>query len=114
MMSLELTTMTSSSNSTGTSSRGFASRNLSSARFEEIAAELGLGMAKFRACLSSEQSRTAIIRDIETARMFQIESTPSFIINGQVIKGALSFVDFQKLIERELGQRATNKQSSTK
>jgi len=92
----------------------FASRNLSAGRFEEIASELGLGMEKFRACLGSEKSRTAIIKDIETAHTFQIESTPSFIINGQVIKGALSFADFQKLIERELGQRATNKQSSTK
>jgi predicted DsbA family dithiol-disulfide isomerase len=91
----------------------FASRNVSTGRFDEIAAELGLGMAKFRACLNSEQSRTAIVKDIETARLFQIESTPSFIINGQVIKGALSFADFQRIIERELGQRATNKQSST-
>jgi len=90
----------------------FASPNLSAARLEEIAAELGLGMAKFRACLNSEQSRTAIIKDIETARLFQIESTPSFIVNGQVIKGALNFADFQRIIERELGQRATTKQSS--
>ena len=91
----------------------FASHNLSAARLEEIAAELGLGMAKFRTCLNSEQSRTAIVKDIETARLFQIESTPSFIVNGQVIKGALSFADFQRIIERELGQRATTKQSST-
>ena len=91
----------------------FASRNLSAARFDEIAAELGLGMTKFRACVNSEQSRTAIVKDVETARRFQIESTPSFIVNGQIIKGALSFADFQKIIERELGQRATTKQSST-
>jgi predicted DsbA family dithiol-disulfide isomerase len=91
----------------------FAAPTLSPGRFEEIAAELGVGMVKFRACMSSEQSRTAIIKDVETARLFQIESTPSFIINGQVIKGALGFADFQKIIERELGQRATNKQSST-
>jgi predicted DsbA family dithiol-disulfide isomerase len=87
----------------------FASRNLSATRFTEIAAELGLGATKFQACLSSEQSRNAIVKDLETARLFQIESTPSFIINGQVVKGALSFADFQRIIERELGQRATNK-----
>jgi predicted DsbA family dithiol-disulfide isomerase len=91
----------------------FASRNLSAARLDEIAVELGLGMPKFRACLNSEQSRNAIVKDIEAARLFQIESTPSFVVNGQVIKGALSFADFQRIIERELGQRLTNKQSST-
>ena len=84
----------------------FASRELSPALFAEIAADLGLGVPKFQACLSSENSRTAIIKDIETARLLRIESTPSFIVNGQLVKGALSFADFQKIIERELGQRA--------
>ena len=84
----------------------FASRELSPVLFDEIAADLGLGVPKFQACLSSENSRTAIIKDIETARLLRIESTPSFIVNGQLVKGALSFADFQKIIERELGQRA--------
>jgi len=90
----------------------FASRNLSPALFEEVANELGLGVPKFRACLDSEQSRTAIVKDIETARLFRIESTPSFIVNGKLIKGALSFADFQKIIERELSLRAGQTQSS--
>jgi predicted DsbA family dithiol-disulfide isomerase len=90
----------------------FASRNLSPALFEEIANDLGLGVPKFRACLDSEHSRTAIVKDIETARLFRIESTPSFIINGKLIKGAVSFADFQKIIERELSQRAVQTQSS--
>lgn len=90
----------------------FASRNLSPALFEEIANDLGLGLPKFRACLDSEHSRTAIVKDIETARLFRIESTPSFIINGKLIKGAVSFADFQKIIERELSQRAIQTQSS--
>jgi predicted DsbA family dithiol-disulfide isomerase len=90
----------------------FASRNLSTSVFDQIATDLGLGMAKFRACLASEQSRSAIVKDIETARLFRIDSTPSFIVNGKLIKGALSFADFQKIIERELGQRAGQTQSS--
>lgn len=90
----------------------FASRNLSPAIFDEIAANLGLGLPKFQACMNSEHSRAAIIKDIETARLFHIESTPTFIVNGKLIKGALSFADFQKIIERELSQRTTQKQSS--
>ena len=91
----------------------FASKNLSPAVFMQIATDLGLGLPKFQACLSSEQSRTAIVKDIETARLFRIESTPSFIVNGKLIQGALSFADFQKIIEHELSQRANQKQSST-
>jgi len=90
----------------------FSATNLTPALFEEIAAGLGLGLPKFQACLRSEHSRTAILKDIETARLFRIDSTPSFIVNGKLIKGAISFADFQKIIERELGERATQTQTS--
>lgn len=91
----------------------FGARELSPAVFTQIANDLGLGVAKFQACLDSEESRAAIVKDLETARLFRIESTPSFIVNGKLFQGALSFADFQKIIEQELSQRATQKQSST-
>lgn len=91
----------------------FASKNLSPLVFTQIATDLGLGLPKFQACLNSEQSRAGVVKDIETARRFRIESTPSFIVNGKLIQGALSFADFQKIIEQELSQRANQKQSST-
>ena len=43
-----------------------------------------------------------MVRDVETARSFRIDSTPSFLVNGKLLKGALSFAEFQKIIEREL------------
>ena len=82
----------------------FAAGTLSPAVFDQVAAEIGLGLPRFKACLSSEQSRGAVVRDMETARSFRIDSTPSFLINGKLLKGALSFADFQKIIERELKQ----------
>src|SRR5215213_3160635 len=69
---------------------------------ERIAVDIGLGMARFKACVDSEQSRSAIVKDIETARTLRIDSTPSFLVNGKMIKGALSFAEWQKIIEREL------------
>jgi predicted DsbA family dithiol-disulfide isomerase len=80
----------------------FASSNLSAGMFDEIAARLGLGRQKFQSCLASERPRSAIVKDIEAARRYRIDSTPSFLINGRLVKGALSFADFQNLIEREL------------
>ena len=91
----------------------FASENLSPPVFEKIASDLGLGLPKFQECLNSEQSRLAIVKDLEAARLYRIDSTPSFIVNGKLIKGAVSFVDFQRIIEQELGQRASQKQTST-
>jgi protein-disulfide isomerase len=90
----------------------FAAGNLSPPVFEQIASDLGLGLPKFRECVASERSRAAVVKDIEAARLLHIESTPSFVVNGKVINGALSFADFQKIIEQELSQRVTQKQSS--
>ena len=91
----------------------FAVGSLSPPVFEQIAAELGLGLPKFQECVASERSRAAVVKDIEAARLLRIESTPSFVVNGRVINGALSFADFQKIIEQESGRRSMQKQSST-
>jgi protein-disulfide isomerase len=91
----------------------FATRNLSPEVFSGIGARLGLGREKFAACSSGETSRTAVVKDIELARRYRIDSTPSFLINGKLVKGALAFADFQNLIERELQQRLRPKTSST-
>jgi protein-disulfide isomerase len=85
----------------------FATTSLSPVVFDQVAADLGLGLPRFKACLSSEQSRAAVVRDIESARSFRIDSTPSFLVNGKLLKGALSFAEFQKIIERELNQTSS-------
>jgi protein-disulfide isomerase len=90
----------------------FTAGNLSPPVFEQIASDLGLGLPKFQECVASERSRAAVIKDIEAAKLLRIDSTPSFVVNGKVIKGALSFADFRRIIEQELNQRATQKQSS--
>jgi protein-disulfide isomerase len=91
----------------------FTAGNLSPPVFEQIASDLGLGLPKFQECVASERSRAAVVKDLEAARRLHIDSTPSFVVNGKVIKGALSFAGFQKIVEQELSQRATQKQSST-
>ena len=85
-----------------------SSHKLSPEVFSEIGVRLGLGRETFAACLSDEASRSAVIRDIELARRYRIDSTPSFLINGKLVKGGLTFAEFQKLIERELQQLTTN------
>jgi len=85
----------------------FATESLSPGAFDRIASELGLGLERFKECLSSEHSRSAIIKDTETARSFRIDSTPSFLVNGKLFNGALSFAEFQKIIERELNQTSS-------
>ena len=91
----------------------FASRELSDQLFGELVASLGLGREKFAECVSAERSRNAVLKDIEAARRYRIDSTPSFLINGKLVKGALSLAEFQSVIERELQQTLPRKTSST-
>lgn len=91
----------------------FSASDVSPPALELIAKDLGLAPAKFQTCLNSEQSRAAIVKDLEAAKLFRIDSTPSFIVNGKLIKGALSFADFQRIIEQELSRNVSQKQSST-
>lgn len=85
----------------------FAADNRSRESLDQMAAELGLGRERFQTCLGSEQSRTAVVKDLETARSLRIDGTPSFVVNGKLLKGALNFADFQQLIERELKQTSS-------
>ncbi|HEX3188028.1 MAG TPA: thioredoxin domain-containing protein [Pyrinomonadaceae bacterium] len=87
----------------------FAKESLSPGVFDRIASEIGLGLPRFKECLSSEHSRAAVIKDIETARSFRIESTPSFLVNGKLFTGALNSAEWQKIIERELNQTSSRK-----
>ena len=89
----------------------FGSHNLSAESLNELARGLGLGREKFAECLGAEASRTAVVKDIEMAKRYRVDSTPSFLINGKLVKGALLFADFQNLVERELS--FSRKTSST-
>ena len=91
----------------------FAARSLAGSVFMEIADRLGLGREKFQSCLSAERSRAAIIKDIETARRYRVDSTPSCLINGRLVKGALGFADFENIISRELNQTVNSKTPAT-
>lgn len=80
----------------------FAADTLSPDTFNQIAADLGLNIPTFKACLDAETSRTAVLRDVREAKRLGISGTPAFIINGKLIRGALSFEGFKDILAREL------------
>ncbi len=53
------------------------------------ASRLGLDVARFTACLGSEEPRAGIERDVADGALLGIDSTPTVFINGRTIKGAL-------------------------
>ncbi len=91
----------------------FASGPLTDNTLKKLAMDLGLNQERFQKCYSSEESLNAITRDVQLAQRFKIESTPSFVINGQVISGAIGAADFRRIIERELRLLGSAKTPST-
>jgi len=85
----------------------FGSETLSSEAFNKVASDLGLNLPKFKACILSESSRAAVRKDIQEARQLGINSTPTFIINGKLVRGAIGFEEFKTIIERELNHAAS-------
>ncbi|HEX8993566.1 MAG TPA: DsbA family protein [Anaerolineales bacterium] len=76
--------------------------DFSSANLRKFATSLGLDQTAFNACLSSGKYVQRLQADVTNARSAGVRATPSFLINGKLIKGAQPFSVFQQAIEAAL------------
>ncbi len=67
----------------------------------DLAQSINLNMALFETCLQDDTTREQIERDIADARLYGIEATPSYLVNGRLVQGAIAFDEFSKLIAQE-------------
>ena len=72
------------------------------AALNAIAKKSGLAMNKFNDCYKNKKTEATVMADFNEAKSIGISSTPTFIINGQRILGALSYEDFKKVIDSKL------------
>jgi protein-disulfide isomerase len=65
-----------------------------------VVKQAGFTESSFKACLSNQKVLDGIeaVRDRAT-KQFNVNSTPTFFINGQMTVGAISFEEMQKLID---------------
>ena len=59
----------------------------------------GMDEAAFETCLQNEELMQQVQAVAETGRGFGVDSTPTFFINGQMYKGALSVAQFSDTID---------------
>ena len=69
-------------------------------KIEGIAGRLGLNVAKLKQDMESAEVNTTIERTRELAGALQIEATPSFVIGGEVVRGALGVDDLRQKIAK--------------
>jgi len=67
---------------------------------KKYAVDLGLDAEKFNKCLDTDETRKEVEEDLKEGREANIEGTPSFLINGELLVGAQPFSAFQKVIEK--------------
>ena len=81
----------------GENQGAFSKENL-----KALAAELELDTAAFNDCLDSGRYASLIAEDRAWVQSLGVQSTPSFLINGQPLVGAQPFDAFQRIIEEAL------------
>ncbi|NTU82091.1 MAG: DsbA family protein [Chloroflexales bacterium] len=71
--------------------------------FVEFAADLGLEIDAFTTCLNDPAREQAVMAETNAAARLGISSTPNFLVNGQLLRGALAFRVFEDLIQQKAG-----------
>jgi protein-disulfide isomerase len=69
---------------------------------KQFAADLGLDSDEFNACMDSGKHTELVKSDTTLAQQIGVQSTPSFLVNGTPLVGAVPSEQFQTLIEQNL------------
>ncbi len=68
------------------------------ALFERYAASAGLDKSRFAACYARAETHPGTTRANDAAEKLGVRVTPSFIVNGLPVEGALPLADFRRLL----------------
>ncbi len=68
----------------------------------KLVQETGLSRAAFDSCLANQPINDGIVWSKQRGRKLGVQGTPTFFINGQKVRGLMSFEEMQKLIEPHL------------
>jgi protein-disulfide isomerase len=75
---------------------------------ETAAQQLGLDVERFRQCYDSGKYDSKVEQHIQEAKEAGVNATPTFIINGRLHSGSLSFDEFKQMIDEELGKAGSD------
>ena len=78
---------------------------LNQAAYQKYAADLGLDTKAFNTCIASNKFLSEVQADASDAAKVGINGTPSFVVNGRIMVGALPIADFKAVIDEELAAK---------
>lgn len=60
----------------------------------------GMSQEKFEACLSNERYASGVLQSYQQGEAeFGVRSTPSFLVNGRLVPGRMSFDEFKQVVD---------------
>lgn len=72
--------------------------------FEGLAGKVGVNMTDWKACVQTKPLQPLIDADMDRAKRAGVESTPSFIVGGRLVPGALPPAEMRKVINDALAK----------
>jgi protein-disulfide isomerase len=81
-----------------------AQQELSPAAYERWARELGLDVARFKAAQASPAVKARVEADDQLAGRLGIDGTPTLVVNGEKVVGAVPFEQLKAVIDRKLAE----------
>jgi protein-disulfide isomerase len=71
----------------------------SKSRLMKYAEQIGLDTASFRTCLNSNAKAAEVQSDLAEGNNIGVTSTPTWVLNGQIVRGSLSETDLRQLFD---------------
>jgi protein-disulfide isomerase len=70
----------------------------------DLAKGIGLDMSKYDDCMKADTHRAKVQAHLQEAERRQVSQTPTFVIGGKMIPGAIPYDTFKKLVDEELAK----------
>ena len=70
--------------------------------FERLAGQAGLDLNRYKASVGSAAAKKRIADDQATASRAGVEATPTMLVNGEKVEGAVDFSALKAVIDRKL------------
>ena len=80
----------------------WANRSVDLDSLKGYAAQLGLDTTAFNDCLDSGKHASEVEKDYQDGQSYGVTATPTFFINGQLLRGAKPFESFKTVIDAAL------------
>jgi len=84
--------------------RGTGLPAYSKPRLKTYAKQIGLDTAAFNQCLDSGAKKEEVQSDLDEGRAQGVQATPTWFLNGEVVRGALPESELRDLLQRRLLQ----------